>query len=172
MLYQSLCGKHHKYIHLAIIFIFLTLPPLARASQYIKPDLQPSSTFTLDNGLQVVFKHRPDTPLVELRLVVDAGMFESPSCPLAELPHLVEHLVGKPLEAAAPCVPRWWLIYVALVVGAALGWFSGRNMFLVLEIPVVVGRILTALLIGGGTQLIHRVVNQARAPVYPEVRVL
>lgn len=78
---------------------------------------------------------------------------------------LVEHLVGKPLEAAAPYFPRWWLIYVSLVAGTALGWFSGSNMFLILEIPVVVGRVLTALLIGGGTQIIHRVVNQARAPV-------
>jgi len=29
----------------------------------------------------------------------------------------------KPLEAAAPLLPRWWLIYVSLVAGAALGWF-------------------------------------------------
>ena len=82
---------------------------------------------------------------------------------------LVEHLVAKPLEAAAPYTPRWWLIYVSLVVGAVLGWFFEVNVFAMLAIPAIVGRIVTALLIGGGTQVLHKVVNKARAPVYPEV---
>jgi hypothetical protein len=42
---------------------------------------------------------------------------------------LVEHLVGKPLETAAPYFPRWWLIYVSLVAGGMLGWFSQVNAF-------------------------------------------
>ena len=55
---------------------------------------------------------------------------------------LVEHLVGKPLEVAAPEVDRWWLIYVALLSGGALGWFAQVNIFDGL-LPVLVGRILT-----------------------------
>jgi hypothetical protein len=82
---------------------------------------------------------------------------------------LVEHLVGKPLEAATPLLPRWWLIYVSLVVGAALGWFFEANLFTALVVNPVVGRVVTAVLIGGGTQLLHKVINQARAPVYSEV---
>jgi len=82
---------------------------------------------------------------------------------------LVEHLVAKPLEAAAPYTPRWWLIYVSLVVGAVLGWFFEANVFAVLAIPALVGCVLTALLIGGSTQVLHKVVNKARAPVYSEV---
>ena len=58
---------------------------------------------------------------------------------------LLEHLIRKPLEQAAPHAPRWWLIYVSLVLGAALGWFSEVNLFEGL-IPVLVGRIVTALL--------------------------
>ena len=76
---------------------------------------------------------------------------------------LVEHLVGKPLEQAAPMFPRWWLIYVSLVGGAALGWFSEVNIFEGL-IPVLVGRIVTSILIGGGSQIVHAVVNKARDP--------
>jgi hypothetical protein len=76
---------------------------------------------------------------------------------------LVEHLVGKPMEVAAPGVDRWWLIYVALVAGVALGWFSGVNIFGDV-LPATVGRVLTAVLIGGGSPLIHSVVNKARNP--------
>jgi hypothetical protein len=77
---------------------------------------------------------------------------------------LVEHLVGKPLEQASPVTPRWWLIYVSLVLGAALGWFSEVNLFDGL-IPVLVGRIVTALLVGGGSQIVHAVVKKARDPL-------
>jgi hypothetical protein len=77
---------------------------------------------------------------------------------------LVEHLVGKPLEQAAPHTPRWWLIYVSLVAGCALGWFSEINLFEGL-IPELVGRIVTSLLVGGGSQIVHQVVNKARDPL-------
>jgi len=72
---------------------------------------------------------------------------------------LVEHLIGKPLEEAAPSVPRWWLIYVSLVAGAVLGWYSQVNLFEGL-IPVVVGRVVTSALVGGGSQVVHAVVNK------------
>jgi hypothetical protein len=77
---------------------------------------------------------------------------------------LVEHLVGKPLETAAPYFPRWWLIYVSLVGGVAAGWFSTLNVFAETPMPMLEGRILTALLIGGGSQVIHKVVDKARDP--------
>jgi hypothetical protein len=51
---------------------------------------------------------------------------------------LVEHLMGKPLEQAAPHTPRWWLIYVSLVLDA-----------------VLVGGIVSSLLVGGGSQIVH-----------------
>jgi hypothetical protein len=77
---------------------------------------------------------------------------------------LVEHLVGKPLEQASPMTPRWWLIYVSLVAGAALGWFAEVNVFDGL-IPVLVGRIVTSALVGGGSQIVHAVVKKARDPL-------
>jgi len=78
---------------------------------------------------------------------------------------LVEHLVGKPLETAAPYFPRWWLIYVSLVAGVAVGWFSTLNVFAETPMPGLEGRIVTALLVGGGSQMVHRVVNKARNPL-------
>ena len=83
---------------------------------------------------------------------------------IALLAFVVEIRVGKPLEQASPHTPRWWLIYVSLVLGAALGWFSEVNLFVGLK-PVRGGRIVTALLVGGGSQIVHAVVNKARDPL-------
>jgi hypothetical protein len=44
------------------------------------------------------------------------------------------------------------------------GWFSEVNIFDGL-IPVLVGRIVTALLVGGGSQIVQQVVNKARDPL-------
>jgi len=82
---------------------------------------------------------------------------------------LVEHFIGKPLEKALPFLDRWWLIYVGLAVGGLLSWFCALNLFALPPIPPVVGMVLSALLVGGGSPLIHVVVNKARAPVYPQV---
>ena len=68
------------------------------------------------------------------------------------------------MEQAAPALPRWWLIYVSMVAGAALGWFAQVNLFEGL-IPVLVGRIVTSALVGGGSQAVHALVNKARDPL-------
>ena len=68
------------------------------------------------------------------------------------------------MEQAAPSVPRWWLIYVSLAGGAVLGWCGQVNLFEGL-IPVLVGRIATSALVGGGSQILHAVVNKARDPL-------
>jgi len=75
---------------------------------------------------------------------------------LAEV--LVEHFIGKPLEQKAPLLDRWWLIYVALVVGGAICWFAGLNVFGTL-MPDMLGRVLTCLIVGGGSELLHSIVN-------------
>jgi len=71
---------------------------------------------------------------------------------------LVEHFVGKPLEEKYPDLDRWWLIYVALGVGGCIAWFVGMNIFGDL-MPELLGRILTAIIVGGGSELIHKIVE-------------
>ena len=68
------------------------------------------------------------------------------------------------MEQAAPYFPRWWLIYVSLVAGGVLGWFSQVNAFEGL-MPTLVGRIVTTLLVGGGSQIVHAAVKKARDPL-------
>ena len=71
---------------------------------------------------------------------------------------LVEHFVGQPLENKFPMLDRWWLIYVALIVGGVICWFAGLNVFGAL-MPDLLGRILTCLIVGGGFELLHSIVN-------------
>jgi hypothetical protein len=73
---------------------------------------------------------------------------------------LVEHFIGKLLEEQFPQVNRWWLIYVALVSGGVLTWFVALNLFEGLMLPVL-GRIVTGTIVGGGSQLLHRIIEAA-----------
>jgi len=49
---------------------------------------------------------------------------------------------------------RFWLLYVALAIGAPLGWFTGLDAFPVFAQAPVIGRVLTALVIGLGPSTI------------------
>ena len=68
---------------------------------------------------------------------------------------LVDYL-ADPIRAKYPNADLWWLVYVAFGTGALIGWFSGVNLFAVVQsMHPIVGRVLTACVIGGGSSLIH-----------------
>lgn len=51
-------------------------------------------------------------------------------------------------------------IYVSFVTGGLLSYFSGVNLFVdYVQIPVQMGTILTAVIVGGGSQLLADVMN-------------
>jgi len=50
---------------------------------------------------------------------------------------------------------RFWLLYIALAIGAPLGWYTGINALPVFGVAPVVGRVLTCLVIGLGPSFIH-----------------
>lgn len=78
---------------------------------------------------------------------------------------LVEHIFGYPLEKYFPGVDRGWLRYLVLVGGGAASWFSEWDLFTeVVGLDPLVGQILTALIVGGGPQLIHRIVREPQMP--------
>lgn len=62
--------------------------------------------------------------------------------------------VVAPLKAKFPQLDMWWLVYAAWVVGGALAYFAGVNLFESFFSDPTVGKLLTAVVVGGGSNLI------------------
>jgi len=54
----------------------------------------------------------------------------------------------------------FYLKYVAMAVGAVVGWFTGLNAFPVFATAPVVGQVLTSLAIGLGPSFIYNLVDK------------
>jgi hypothetical protein len=72
---------------------------------------------------------------------------------------IVDWIVG-PVKKKFPNLDMWWLVYVALVTGGVIGWISQANVFAAYMPDVLTGRILTAILVGGGSSLIHDIFDK------------
>jgi hypothetical protein len=66
---------------------------------------------------------------------------------------LIEAVVA-PVKKKFPQNDFWWLIYVSWVVGGVLAWLSGVNLFTEYLPGELAGRVLTAIVVGGGANLI------------------
>lgn len=69
---------------------------------------------------------------------------------------LVDALVA-PLRAKFPDIDTWWLVYVALVTGFALGWISDVNIFTEYIPHEITAKVLSSLMVGLGSNLLHQV---------------
>lgn len=69
---------------------------------------------------------------------------------------IIDYL-AQPVRQRYPDADLWWLVYVALATGAAVSWLAGINLFGDYVASVVAGQVLTAVLVGGGSSLIHDV---------------
>ena len=61
----------------------------------------------------------------------------------------------NPVKRKYPDVDFWWLVYVALGTGAVLAWFSQVNLFTIYVPDPLVGRLLSCVVVGGGSSLIN-----------------
>jgi uncharacterized membrane protein YkvI len=75
--------------------------------------------------------------------------------------------IKKPIERKFPKVDLWWFIYVGLATGFIIGWFANINLFAGVVDESILGRILTAILIGGGSSLIYKVFKRPPPPIGP-----
>jgi len=73
---------------------------------------------------------------------------------------IIDYLAG-PVRKRYPAADLWWLLYLALATGFCIAWFAPVNLFGELMPNVIVGRILTGILVGGGASLIHDVFDSA-----------
>lgn len=76
---------------------------------------------------------------------------------------IVEYFLGVPLEKKFPELDRWWLRYVALASGFAWSWVFNANILSGwTNAPEVAAKILTGILVGAGSDLLHRALEKLR----------
>jgi len=63
--------------------------------------------------------------------------------------------LAAPVRQRFPQLDLWWLIYIALITGAAISWLAGVNLFGAYIGNEILGRVLSCVLVGGGSSLIH-----------------
>jgi hypothetical protein len=81
---------------------------------------------------------------------------------------LIQYL-AEPIRNRYPNADLWWLVYVAFATGGAIGWIAGVNLFdAIPQMPLTLGRILTAACIGGGANLLHDIAKR-RGDEMPEL---
>jgi|GEM_PF-1908043 len=66
-------------------------------------------------------------------------------------------LLAQPIQKRFPSADLWWMIYVACVTGGLMAWFAGVNIFGALISAELIGRVLTCVAVGAGTNLINQV---------------
>lgn len=79
---------------------------------------------------------------------------------LATVNMAVVNYLTEPVKKKYPNMDFWWLIYVALVTGFAIGFIADINLFADYFANVLMGRVLTGILVGGGSGLIHDVFDK------------
>lgn len=75
--------------------------------------------------------------------------------------------IAEPIRTKFPTLDLWWFNYLAIVLGGVIGWLAELNLFAGYFGNIVLGRIMTALLIGGGAKLINDVF--ATVPSLPTI---
>jgi hypothetical protein len=65
--------------------------------------------------------------------------------------------IKRPITQKFPELDLWWFVYVSFATGFAIGWFAKINLFSEVVDETILGRILTAALIAGGSSLVYRV---------------
>ena len=79
---------------------------------------------------------------------------------LAAVNTAVVNYLAEPVRQRYPELDLWWLLYVALATGFVISWFAGVNLFETQIANELLGRILSGILVGGGSSLIHNVFDQ------------
>jgi len=69
--------------------------------------------------------------------------------------------VAEPLRTKFPTLDLWWFNYVALVFGALVSWLADLNLFVDFVATPWLGKLLTAILVGGGAKLLNDVFSNA-----------
>lgn len=94
---------------------------------------------------------------------------------LAVVNMAIINYLAAPVREKKPEFDLWFLVYVALLTGFLISWFAGVNLFEGHIVNVPLGRILSGILVGGGSSLIHDVFDRPGGEVieleadFPEI---
>lgn len=71
--------------------------------------------------------------------------------------------IVAPIKKKWPDVDYWWLIYPSWILGSLLAYLAGINLLLTLvpKLDPLYGQILTAVIVGGGANLIHDIFDKS-----------
>ena len=90
---QSIKLEYVRYLLIgSMLFVIFLVSPGTKASEYSPPGLYEFEHLTLDNGLDVILKHRSGAHTLSLRLWVGVGTQDF-DCEYQETPHFLEHLL-------------------------------------------------------------------------------
>lgn len=78
---------------------------------------------------------------------------------LATMNKAIVDYLSAPIKQRWPEFDTWWLLYVSMATGIGLGWLAKINLFIDLVTNGTAGIILTGILVGGGSNLIHGIFN-------------
>jgi hypothetical protein len=78
--------------------------------------------------------------------------------------------IAEPLRTKFPNLDLWYFNWIALVLGGCVSWIAGINLFVTYIPNEFLGKLLTAMLIGGGSKLINDVFTNAPGRTMTETR--
>ena len=69
--------------------------------------------------------------------------------------------IFRPIRRRWSDTDFWWILYVGLVTGLIIGWVAQVNLFGAYVEDETLGRVLSAITIGGGSSLVHEIFGQS-----------
>ena len=90
-------------------------------------------------------------------MVFDAGILSIVIGFMVLANRLIEALITPLFDKYA--LDKFWLMYIAWAVSGVLVWLSGVNLFVEYIPNVLIGQALTAIVAGGGANLLHDLVD-------------
>ena len=76
--------------------------------------------------------------------------------------YAIVNYLADPIRQKFPALDLWWFVYVSFATGAALSLIAGVNLFGDYIANELAALIVTALAVGGGSNLIYQVFGKAR----------
>lgn len=71
--------------------------------------------------------------------------------------YAIVNYLADPIRTKYPNLDLWWLVYLAFATGVLLSLVSGVDLFTDYIANAFVSRIVTALVVGGGSNLIYAI---------------